>query len=60
MASKVFEKRVNNKIVDHLEKSGLFLVSNMVLGFLNQQQIFCQLHLIELLELLTGLRVLEM
>ena len=60
MASKVFEKRVNNKIVDHLEKSGLFLVSNMVLGLLNQQQIFWQLRLIELLELLTGLGVLEM
>ena len=24
MVSKVFEKLVNNKIVDHLEKSGLF------------------------------------
>ena len=29
--SKVFEKLVNNKIVDHLEKSGLF--SNFQYGF---------------------------
>ena len=37
--SKVFEKLVNNRIVDHLEKCGLFLISSMVLGPLNQLQI---------------------
>ena len=40
VVSKVFEKLVNNKIVDHLEKSGLFLISSMVLGLLDQLQIF--------------------
>ena len=32
-----------------------FLISSMVLGLLNQLQIFSQLHVIELLGLLTGL-----
>ena len=58
--SKVFEKLVNNRIVDHLEKCGLFLISSMVLGLLDQLQIFCQLYLIELLGLLTGLGLLEL
>ena len=40
MVSKVFGKLANNRIVDHLEKCGLFLISNMVLGLLNQLQIF--------------------
>ena len=40
VVSKVFEKLVNNRIVDHVEKYGLFLISNMVLGLLNQLQIF--------------------
>ena len=40
VVSKVFEKLVNNKIVDHLEKCGLFLISSMVLGLLDQLQIF--------------------
>ena len=40
VVSKVFEKLVNNRIVDHLEKCGLFLISSMVLGLLNQQLIF--------------------
>ena len=35
VVNKVFEKLVNNSIVDHLEKSGLFLVSSMVLGLLD-------------------------
>ena len=60
VASKVFEKLVNNRIVDHLEKCGLFLISSMVLGLLNQLQIFWQLCLIELLGLLTGLGLLEL
>ena len=35
VVSKVLEKLVNNRIVDHLEKCGLFLISSMVLGVLN-------------------------
>ena len=60
VVSKVFEKLVNNKIVDHLEKCGLFLISSMVLGLLDQLQIFLQLYLIELLGLLTGLGLLKL
>ena len=37
-----------------------FLISIMVLGLLDQLQIFSQLHLIELLGLLTGLGLLEL
>ena len=37
-----------------------FLISNMVLGLLDQQQIFWQLYQIELLGLLTGLEVPEL
>ena len=40
VVSKVFEKLVNNRIVDHLKKCGLFLISSMVLGLLDQLQIF--------------------
>ena len=39
MVSRVLEKLVNNRILDYLEKFGLFLISCMVLGFLNQLQI---------------------
>ena len=35
VVSKVFEKLVNNRIVDHLEKCGFFLISSMLLGLLN-------------------------
>ena len=59
MVSKIFEKIVNNRIVDHLEKCD-FLISNMVLGLLDQQQIFLQLYLIELIGLLTSLGLLEL
>ena len=55
VVSKVFEKLVNNRIVDHLENRGLFLV----LGLLDQLQIFRQLYMIELLEFLTSLELLE-
>ena len=58
---KDFEKFLNNRIVDHLEKCGLFfLISSMVLGLLNQLQIFLQLYLVELLVLLTGLGLCEL
>ena len=60
VVSKVFEKLINNRIVDHLEKYGLFLISSMVLGLLDQLQIFRQLCLIELLRLSTGLGLLEL
>ena len=39
VVSVVFEKLVNNRLVDHLEKFGLFfLISSMVLGLLDQLQ----------------------
>ena len=57
VVSKVCEKLVNNRIVDHLEK---FLISSMVLGLLDQLLIFSQLYLIELVGLLTGLGLLEL
>ena len=37
VVSKVFEKLVNNMIVDHPGKCGLFLISSMVLGVLDQR-----------------------
>ena len=37
-----------------------FLISGMVLGLLDQLQIFLQLYLIELPGLLTGLGILEL
>ena len=40
MVSKVFEKLLNNRIVDQLEKCSFFLISSMVLGFLDQLQVF--------------------
>ena len=48
VASKVFEKLVNNKIVD------IFSDFQYGLGFLDQLEIFSQLYLIELQGLLTG------
>ena len=36
MITKVLKKHANNRIVDHLEKCGLFSDSSMVLGLLNQ------------------------
>ena len=35
VVSKVFEKLVNNRIVDHLENCGFFLISSMVLDLLD-------------------------
>ena len=37
-----------------------FLISSMVLGLLNQLQIFSQLYVIELLGFLTGLGLLQL
>ena len=53
VVSKVLEKLLNNSIVAHLEKCGLF--SDFQYGLLDQLLIFLQLYLIELLGLLTGL-----
>ena len=60
MLSKVFEKLVNNRIVDNLEKVDFFLISSLVLGLFDQLQISSQLYLIELLGLLTGLELPEL
>ena len=60
VVSKVFEQLVNNRIVDYLEKCGLFLIFSMVLGLLDQLQIFSQLYLKELPGLLTGLGLLKL
>ena len=40
LVGKVFEKLVNNRIVDHLEKYGLFLILSLKLGLFDQPQIF--------------------
>ena len=37
---KVFEKLVNNRLLDHLEKCDLFLIFSIVLGLFDQLQIF--------------------
>ena len=60
VVSKVFEKFVNNRTFDQLEKCGLFLIFSMVLGLLDQLQIFLQLYLMELLGLSTGLGLLKL
>ena len=60
VVSKAFEKLVNNRIVVQLESVAFFLISSMVLGLLNQLQIFSQLYLIELLGFLTSLGLLEL
>ena len=57
---KLFEKLVNNRIIDHLENCCHFSEFSMVLGLLNQLQIFLQLYLLELLGHLTGLGLLEL
>ena len=57
--SKVFEKLVNNGIVDHLEKCGLF--SDFQYGFRSSRSTadLLIMYLVELLGLLTGLGVLD-
>ena len=40
MVNKIFEKLVNNRIVDHLEKCDLFPDFQLVLGLFNQLLIF--------------------
>ena len=43
-----------------LKNVAFFLISTVVLGLLDQLQIFWQLYLVELLGLLTGLGLLEL
>ena len=59
VVSKVFEKLVNSRIVDHLENFCLFLIFSMVFGLLDQLQILSQFYMIELLGLLASLGLLE-
>ena len=60
LVNKFFEKLVNNMLVNHLEKFGFFLISNMVSGLLIQLRIFWQLYLIKLLGILIGLMLLKL
>ena len=52
LVSKVFEKLVSNRIVDHPEKCGLFSDFLYGLVVLDQLHVFLQLYLIELQGLL--------
>ena len=60
VVSKVFEKLVNDRIVDHLEKCGLF--SDFQYGFRSSRSTadLLQLCLMELLGLLAGLELLKL
>ena len=59
VVSKVFEKLVNNRIVDHLEKCGLF--SDFQCGFRSSRSSADVLTVVpELLGLLIGLGLLEL
>ena len=60
VVSKVFEKLVNNRIVDHLKKCGLF--SDFQYGFRSSQSTadLLKLYLIEFLGLLTVLGLLKL
>ena len=60
VVGKIFEKLLINRIVDHLENVAFFLISSMVLGLLNQLQIFWQLCLVELRGFLIGLGLLDL
>ena len=60
VVAKVFEKLVNDRIVNEPEKCGLSFIFSTVLGLLDQLQIFLQLYLIESVGLLTGLGLLEL
>ena len=60
MVSKAFEKLVNNKVFDHLEKSGLF--SDFQYGFRSSRSTADLLTVVsdKLLDSLTGLGLLEL
>ena len=44
----MFEKHVNDRLIDHIEKYGLFLIFSMDSSLLDQLQIIRQLYMIEL------------
>ena len=58
LVSNVFEKVVNNRLLIIDRYVTFFLISAMALDLLDQLQIFLQLYLIKLLELLAGLGLL--
>ena len=58
VVSKVFEKLVNNRLVDHLQKYGVF--SHFQYGFRPYQFIIELLYIIELLGLSIGLGLLAL
>ena len=58
LVSNVFEKVVNNRLLIIDRYVTFFLISGMALDLLDQLQIFLQLYLIELLELLAGVGLL--
>ena len=58
--SKIFEKLPNNRFVNHIKKCGLFSKFQYGLGLPNQLQIFYQMHLIQLAELLISLGLLSL
>ena len=60
VVSKVFEELINNRIVDHLEKCGLFSDFQYAIRSSQATTDVLQLILIGLLGLLAGLRVLEL
>lgn len=57
---KFFVKLVSNKLVDHLEKFGLFPIASMVSGLLIYPYIFWQFYLGEILGLLVGLGLFKL
>lgn len=46
--SKIFKKRVNNRLLNYLENCGIFLIFSIVFGALVRLQTFWKLYLIEL------------
>ena len=57
---KVFQRLVDNRLANHLEKCDLFSDFQLILGLLEQLQILWKLYLIELLGLLIGWGLLKL
>ena len=51
LLAKIFELFLNNRLVDHLKKFDLFLISSMISSSLVQLLIFRELYLTDLLRL---------
>ena len=60
VVNEIFEKLVNIRLTDHLEKCGLFSHFQYDLGLLDLLQFFGRLYLIELLGFLIGLELHEL